>query len=93
MYRLAEFERGCVIALREGGFFSTILQKDLSGMYPLGMIIGSSGQGIVLPQEDWIPGGPRGTTENEDQRIRCTAVKHRTVSSAEIRATVGTTVT
>ncbi|GBL84827.1 hypothetical protein AVEN_93856-1 [Araneus ventricosus] len=26
-------------------------------MYPLCMLVGSSGQGKVLPQEDWVPGG------------------------------------
>ncbi|GFU08566.1 adhesion G protein-coupled receptor B2 [Trichonephila clavipes] len=34
------------------GFLATILQKDLAGMYPLSMIIGSSGVEIILPQED-----------------------------------------
>ncbi|GFY27268.1 DDE_3 domain-containing protein [Trichonephila clavipes] len=34
-----------------------MLQKDLVGMYPLCMIVRSSGQGKVLPQEDRVPGG------------------------------------
>ncbi|GBN85764.1 hypothetical protein AVEN_84072-1 [Araneus ventricosus] len=38
-------------------FLSAILQKDLAGMYPLCMIVDSSGQGKVLPQEDRVPGG------------------------------------
>ncbi|GFX05444.1 uncharacterized protein TNCV_1007661 [Trichonephila clavipes] len=48
---------GLVIELREGRFFSTISHKDLAGMYPLCMIVGSNGQGMVLPQEDRIPCG------------------------------------
>ncbi|GFX29004.1 uncharacterized protein TNCV_3030471 [Trichonephila clavipes] len=36
---------------------------------------------------------PLGTTEKEDHRIRRTAVAHRIASEAEIRASVGTTVT
>jgi hypothetical protein len=38
-------------------FLSAILQQDLAGMYPLCMIVGSSGQGQVPPQEDRVPGG------------------------------------
>ncbi|GFW67742.1 uncharacterized protein TNCV_3870731 [Trichonephila clavipes] len=47
-----------VIGLREDGFFfpRDILQQDLAGMYLLCMIIGSSGEGMVLPQEDRVPG-------------------------------------
>ncbi|GBN07516.1 hypothetical protein AVEN_252891-1 [Araneus ventricosus] len=59
-------------------------------MYPLCMIVGSSGQGKVLPQEDRVAGG---TTEREDRRVRLMAVAHRTASAVEIRAAVGTTVT
>ncbi|GBN66271.1 hypothetical protein AVEN_232778-1 [Araneus ventricosus] len=88
--QLTEFERGRVVGLREGGLFSAILQKDLAGIYPLCMIVGRSGQGKVLPQEDRVPGG---TTEREDRRVRLMAVEHRTASAAEIRAAVGTTVT
>ena len=38
-------------------------------------------------------GRPRITTEREDHRIRRTAVTHRTVFAANIRAAVGTTMT
>ncbi|GFW56428.1 uncharacterized protein TNCV_2089351 [Trichonephila clavipes] len=56
--QLTEFERGPVVGLREGGFsFRDIAECDLAGMYPLCMIVGSSGQGVVLPQEDRVPGG------------------------------------
>ncbi|GBM76784.1 hypothetical protein AVEN_48255-1 [Araneus ventricosus] len=58
-------------------------------MYPLCMIVGSSGQGKVMSQEDRIPG----TTEGENHRVRRMAVAHPTASTAEIRAAVGTTVT
>ncbi|GFX01056.1 uncharacterized protein TNCV_4580221 [Trichonephila clavipes] len=34
---------------------SAKFQKDLAGMYPLCMIVGSSDQGMVLPQEDRVP--------------------------------------
>ncbi|GBN35375.1 hypothetical protein AVEN_242636-1 [Araneus ventricosus] len=54
-------------------------------MYPLRMIVGSSGQGKALPQED------RGTSEREDRRVQ--GMAHPTASAAEIRAAVGTTVT
>ncbi|GBM24247.1 hypothetical protein AVEN_46030-1 [Araneus ventricosus] len=55
--QLTEFERGRAVGLREGGFLSAIFQKDLAGMYPLCMIVGSSGQGKVLTHEDRVPGG------------------------------------
>ncbi|GFY04549.1 transposable element Tcb2 transposase [Trichonephila clavipes] len=48
------------------------------------MIVGCSGQGMVLPQENRIPGG-------HVALLRGTAVAHRTASAAEIRAAVGTT--
>ncbi|GFT16126.1 hypothetical protein TNCV_3316431 [Trichonephila clavipes] len=38
-------------------FVSMVLQKDLDEMYPLYMIVGSSGQGMVLSKEDGVPGG------------------------------------
>ncbi|GFW26186.1 transposable element Tc1 transposase [Trichonephila clavipes] len=38
-------------------FISAVLQKDLAGMHTLCMIVLNSGQGMVLPQEDRIPGG------------------------------------
>ncbi|GFX11235.1 hypothetical protein TNCV_1893761 [Trichonephila clavipes] len=64
----------------------------MAGMYLLCMIVGSSGQGMVLPQENWVPGGhwALDTTEKEDLRIRITAVVNRTVSTVEIGAVVGT---
>ncbi|GFY31263.1 DDE_3 domain-containing protein [Trichonephila clavipes] len=40
----------------ERDFLSTKLHKDLDGMYPLCIIVESSDQGMVLPQEDRIPG-------------------------------------
>ncbi|GFW69264.1 HTH_Tnp_Tc3_2 domain-containing protein [Trichonephila clavipes] len=67
----------------------TILQKDFPGMYTLYMIVGSSGQGMVLPQENRA----RSTTEREDHSIRRSAVAHHTASEAEIRAAAGTKVT
>ncbi|GFU90160.1 hypothetical protein TNCV_3873641 [Trichonephila clavipes] len=43
-------------------------------MYPLSMNVVSSGQGMVLPQEDPGSGRPRRTTEREDHRILRTGV-------------------
>ncbi|GFX04666.1 hypothetical protein TNCV_1912111 [Trichonephila clavipes] len=57
------------------------------------MIVGSSGQRMLLPQKRTGFGWIRGTTEREDRSIQSMAVAHRTVSTAEIRAAVGTTVT
>ncbi|GFW98836.1 hypothetical protein TNCV_2837971 [Trichonephila clavipes] len=57
------------------------------------MIVGSSGQGMVLPQDDRAPGGSLGLTERKDGRIRRTAVAHRTASTAEIQAVVVNSVT
>ncbi|GBM16360.1 hypothetical protein AVEN_28320-1 [Araneus ventricosus] len=62
-------------------------------MYPLCMIVGSSGQGKVLPQEDRVPGGHVALLRGKNRRVRRMAVGHRTASTAEIRAAVGTTVT
>ncbi|GBM03329.1 hypothetical protein AVEN_256879-1 [Araneus ventricosus] len=59
-------------------------------MYPLCMIVGSSGQGKVLPQEDRVPGGHVALLRGKIQRM---AVAHRTASATKIRAAVGTTVT
>ncbi|GFV43615.1 transposable element Tc1 transposase [Trichonephila clavipes] len=56
--QLTEFERGRVIRLREDGFyFPPMLHKNLAGIYPLGMIVGSRDQGMELSQEDRIQGG------------------------------------
>ena len=74
-------------------FLSTILQNDLTGMYPPCMFVESIDQGRVLFLRIPGSGWPRGTTEREDRRIRCTAVTHRTASAANIRAAVGTTET
>lgn len=38
-------------------FLISILQKDLIGIYPLWMILGSGSQKKVLPQEFRVPGG------------------------------------
>ncbi|GFW07756.1 hypothetical protein TNCV_3918891 [Trichonephila clavipes] len=70
------------VGLREGGF-------SFPGQ-PLCTIVGNSGRGMILPQQD---GWPRGIIEREDHRIRRTAVAHRSASGVEIRAAVGTTVT
>ncbi|GFV66302.1 uncharacterized protein TNCV_2737161 [Trichonephila clavipes] len=72
--QLTQFGQGRVIGLREGGFsFRDILQKDLARMYPLCMILGSSGQVLTLPQEDRIRGGHvellRGKTPVFDVRL------------------------
>ncbi|GFU06525.1 hypothetical protein TNCV_2023541 [Trichonephila clavipes] len=60
--------------------------KYLAGMCPFRMIVGSRGQGMVLPQEDPISGGH--TIEREDRRIQCTAVAHRNASEAEFLSAV-----
>ncbi|GFV33607.1 hypothetical protein TNCV_4567221 [Trichonephila clavipes] len=54
-------------------FLSAILQKDLAGMYPLCIIKGNSGQGMVLPHKDPVLGG---STEREDRNIRRKDVAH-----------------
>ncbi|GFW21399.1 hypothetical protein TNCV_1532241 [Trichonephila clavipes] len=38
-------------------FFRDIVERLDCGVYPLCMIVGSSGQGMVLPPEDRVPGG------------------------------------
>ncbi|GFU87450.1 uncharacterized protein TNCV_2445841 [Trichonephila clavipes] len=55
--QFTEFERGHVIDVMDEkvGFSPVILQKDLAGMYSLCMIVESSGQGMILPQEDPVP--------------------------------------
>ncbi|GFT45281.1 uncharacterized protein TNCV_2452241 [Trichonephila clavipes] len=53
------------------------------------MIVGSSGQGMVLLGSWW----PHAITEREHRRIRRTTVAHRIASVAEIQVAVGTTVT
>ncbi|GFT46514.1 hypothetical protein TNCV_3183881 [Trichonephila clavipes] len=65
--------------------------KDLSEMYLLCKIDRSSGQGMVIPQDDGVPGIAHGTTEREERRIQVTAVAHHPASAAKIRAAVGTT--
>ncbi|GFW23699.1 uncharacterized protein TNCV_2032421 [Trichonephila clavipes] len=62
-------------------------------MYPLCMIVGSSVEGRVLLQENWVPKGHVALLRGKDHCIQCTAVAHRTVCVAEIRAAVDTTVT
>ncbi|GFY06026.1 uncharacterized protein TNCV_3863301 [Trichonephila clavipes] len=56
------------------------------------MFVGSSDRGMVLPQEDRVPGDHEALLR-EEHCIRGMAVVHRTASAAEIRAAVGTTVT
>ncbi|GFY23887.1 transposable element Tc1 transposase [Trichonephila clavipes] len=82
--KLAEFERGRVIRLREGGFsFCDIAERF--------------GRSVSTVQDCWEhwswdgtasrrPGSmqPRGTTKREDRRIQCTTVVHLTTSAAEI---------
>ncbi|GFX54585.1 hypothetical protein TNCV_792721 [Trichonephila clavipes] len=60
------------------------------------MIVGSSGEGMVLPPVDRVPGGQelvllKGKTEIYS--VYALAVGHRTKSVVEIRAAVVTTVT
>ncbi|GFU57216.1 uncharacterized protein TNCV_3634081 [Trichonephila clavipes] len=57
--QLTEFGRGSVIGLLEGGFSFRNIEERLVGMYPLCMIVGGSGKGMVLLQEDWVPRGHR----------------------------------
>ncbi|GFY02702.1 uncharacterized protein TNCV_3505821 [Trichonephila clavipes] len=90
--QITAFERGRVTGLREG-FSSMTLQEALAGLYQLCMIVGSGGQGMVLPQKDRVTGYHVATTEKKDRRIQSTAVEHRTVSAAEIQAAIGITVT
>ncbi|GFT62499.1 HTH_Tnp_Tc3_2 domain-containing protein [Trichonephila clavipes] len=67
-----------------------ILQKELTRMHSMRMIVGSSGQGTDSTASRKLSSGwSRGTTEREDLRIR----SHRTAFSAEIRAAVGTPLT
>ncbi|GFY16576.1 transposable element Tc1 transposase [Trichonephila clavipes] len=88
--QLTEFERGRVTWLREGGFsFRETLQKESAGMYPLFMIVGSTGQGTAARRPG--SGRRRGTSGNEDRHIWRTTVTHRTVYAVEIRAAVSTT--
>ncbi|GFV37421.1 hypothetical protein TNCV_3174551 [Trichonephila clavipes] len=88
--QLNGFQRGRVIRLQEGEFsFPDITNR-------LGRIVStvhrSSGQEVVLPIKDWVPGS-QCTTQTEDHRIRRTDLVHRTAFATEIRAAVGTTVT
>ncbi|GFU18374.1 hypothetical protein TNCV_1980591 [Trichonephila clavipes] len=59
--------------------------KDFSRTYSLCMIVGSSDQARILSKEDRVPGGHEALLRRN--------VAHRTTSTAEIRAVVGTTVT
>ncbi|GBN49766.1 hypothetical protein AVEN_36003-1 [Araneus ventricosus] len=54
---LAEFERGRVVGLREGGFSSRDIAERLGRNVSTVMSLDSSGQGKVLPQEDLVKGG------------------------------------
>ncbi|GFU63632.1 hypothetical protein TNCV_4588371 [Trichonephila clavipes] len=56
--QFAEFERGCVIGLREGGFsFSDIAKRLRHNVSAVHALFGSSGQGMVLLLENWVPDG------------------------------------
>ncbi|GFT39059.1 hypothetical protein TNCV_3691411 [Trichonephila clavipes] len=64
-----------------------MLQKDLAGMYPLCMVVGSSGQGME-PSQDQIPDGHM-ITQRENHCIWHMVVAHYTASVAEIQIAVG----
>ncbi|GFV04618.1 uncharacterized protein TNCV_294951 [Trichonephila clavipes] len=81
--QLTEFERGRV-DYEKADFLPTILQKDLAGMYPLSIIVWSSGQGMVMHQENRVSRNPRGSTEREARSIGRTTVTHCTASAAVI---------
>ncbi|GBN07781.1 Transposable element Tc1 transposase [Araneus ventricosus] len=91
--QLTEFERGCVVGIREGGFsFRDIterLGRSVSTVHDCWQQWSREGTASRRPGS----GRPRGIAEREDRRVRRMAVVHRTASAAEIRATVGTTVT
>lgn len=61
--------------------------------YPMCMIVGSSGPEKVLPQKNEVSSDYVSTAEKEDRPVRHMAEVHRNASAAEIRATVGITVT
>ncbi|GFY35144.1 hypothetical protein TNCV_5045191 [Trichonephila clavipes] len=63
-------------------FLSTILQKNLEGMYPLCMIFGYSGPGKALPQQNY-GSTMYGSPDREDHSIHHTAGE-RSASTAEI---------
>ncbi|GFU89537.1 transposable element Tc1 transposase [Trichonephila clavipes] len=92
-FMLTKFERGHVIWLQESGFSFCDIAKRFC-------------QNVSTVHDSWEqwsrdgtasrrPGTrqPHSTTEKEDCCIRYTAVVHHTVSVAEIRAAVVTTVT
>ncbi|GFU64398.1 uncharacterized protein TNCV_3947651 [Trichonephila clavipes] len=60
-------------------FLSTILQKDMSGMYPVRMFVESSSQEMVLPQEEQVPSGHvallRGKTTVFGIRLLCIVLR------------------
>ncbi|GBL96936.1 hypothetical protein AVEN_182517-1 [Araneus ventricosus] len=89
---LTEFKRGRVVGLREGGFsfrhIAERLGRNVSTVQC--MIVGSSGQGKVLPQEDRVQGGHVALLRGKTAVF---GVWLRTASAAEIRAAAGTTVT
>ncbi|GFX53270.1 hypothetical protein TNCV_362641 [Trichonephila clavipes] len=66
--KLAEFERGSIIKLKKSGIISTMLQRDLVGMYLWCMIFGNSGPENSLPQ------GKCGLTKHESPLIEKTTV-------------------
>lgn len=71
-------------------FLSAILQKDLPELYPVCMIVGSSDQGKILPQEDWVLGSHMASMRGS---VWCMAVVHHTASAAKFYAVVGTVMT
>ncbi|GBL74630.1 hypothetical protein AVEN_163776-1 [Araneus ventricosus] len=90
--QITEFERGRVVELREGGFSF----RDIAGEFDRNVSTEhdcwqqSSREGTDSRRPG--SGQPRGITERENRRVRRMVVAHRTVSVAEIRAAVNTTV-
>lgn len=80
--QLTEFEQGRIIDLRE----RAILQKFVHCAGLLAAVYTATSE--VEQQKDLAPGGPRGTTESEDRRVRRMALVQSTASEAEIRVAV-----
>lgn len=53
--QLSEFKQGHVIGLPEGAFSFLDIDKRLNRNIKIRLIVGSSGQGKLLPKEDRVP--------------------------------------